>query len=73
MCDTHKFFQQEVQLTRIRSNRVGLHSDFIDLNRLKKQRELEDAESRIGAFNKKGGFRSREPQLSPRSQAKLDA
>jgi hypothetical protein len=34
--------------------RHGLHSDFIDLNKVRKQQELESIEGNIGAFNKKG-------------------
>ena len=57
--------------------RVGLHTDFIDLNKVRRQQALEDIERNIGAFNKKGGrsFRTdnSEQMLSPRSRAKMEA
>jgi hypothetical protein len=34
--------------------RHGLHTDFIDLNKVRKQQALESIEANIGAFNKKG-------------------
>ena len=62
---------------KIRSMRHGLHTDFIDLNKVKKQQALESIEANIGAFNKKGGrFRQNNQDLdqmmSPRSRAKME-
>ncbi len=37
VCDMHKFILQERKLEEIRSRRIGLHSDFIDLNKVRKQ------------------------------------
>ncbi len=54
VCDTHKFIMQEKRLHEIRSRRVGLHSDFIDLNMVRKQQALEEVEKNIGAFGRKG-------------------
>lgn len=50
ICDRHRSLLQERQMERIISSRIGLHTDFIDLNKLRKQQELEDIENRIGAF-----------------------
>jgi hypothetical protein len=36
VCNTHKFIMQEAKLNEIRSRRIGLHSDFIDLNKVRK-------------------------------------
>ena len=72
-----------MKLARIRSQRIGLHSDFIDINSVRKQQELEEIEKRIGAFNK--GSRSvinnnpylnlsaRGPPSSPRTRAKQES
>ena len=54
VCDTHKFIMQEKRLQEIRSRRVGLHTDFIDLNMVRKQQALEEVEKNIGAFGRKG-------------------
>ena len=48
MCEMHKFHLQEHQLAKIRSHRIGLQSDYLDINRVRKQQVLEDAN--IGAF-----------------------
>ena len=81
LCDTHKFMMQEKKLQEIRSRRLGLHSDFIDLNMVRKQQALEEVEKNIGAFGRKGfksgipfQYQQSKPQeLSPKSAARLEA
>lgn len=36
MCDLHKYHVQELQLAKIKSHRIGLQSDYIDINRMRK-------------------------------------
>ena len=43
-CSTHQFMLAEHQMTQIRSSRASLHSDFIDLNKARKQVLLEQQE-----------------------------
>lgn len=37
MCDTHKTINSQMSMNRIRSTRNMMHSDFIDLNCVRKQ------------------------------------
>jgi hypothetical protein len=60
------------EMKKIRSNRVAMHSDNLDINRLKREQQLASLEKQNG-FNKSFGNNNRnKPVLSPKTKARLE-
>lgn len=76
ICETHRFQMESLKMTQIRSSRVSLHSDFIDVNQAKKQ-QIEEAQEKkqwTSGFAKRlkqSANTTYIPQLSPKSKAKV--
>ena len=51
VCDSHKEIRSENNMARIRSQRVGMHTDYLDINKIHKMHILEEKERKINAFN----------------------
>lgn len=52
-CSEHKFMEAEKQMTMIRSGRATLHSDFIDINKVKNNQLKEEKEKQKGSLSSK--------------------
>lgn len=52
-CSEHKFMEAEKQMTMIRSGRATLHSDFIDINKVKVNQLKEEQEKKKGSLSSK--------------------
>jgi hypothetical protein len=73
----HKFQALEQKMTQIRSGRLSLHSDFIDINKAKKEqlKEMQEKKKWTSAFGnnlRQSNATSNQPVLSPKSKQKMD-